>query len=76
MELYYAIVNIIDYHAKNKKKLDNKMKECLDTLLEHGDYSISDIADANDAGADCTSWDVLVERFSELMESGDRIAIK
>lgn len=32
MELYYAIINIIDYYAKNKRKLDNKMINCLDYL--------------------------------------------
>lgn len=74
-ELYYAIVNIIDYHAKRKLKLDARMKEILDTLAEVGHHEISDIADANDAGADCETWDELVTRFTELMEKGERIPL-
>lgn len=69
MELYYAIVNIVDYLAKNGN--DSKLYETLDTLLAMTDHTIEDIADANDCGG-CSTWNELVDGIRELFETGER----
>jgi hypothetical protein len=72
MEIYYSIMNILDYYAKNDKYLESKMIYILNYLALKGNIQISDIADANDCGK-CESWSELVQALSELFKSGDRI---
>lgn len=73
-ELYYAIVNILDYLALNEvcqvRRIE-LLKTC-DTLLPYTGSEISDIADANDCGS-CNDWDTLIIELRKLHESGDRI---
>lgn len=83
MEIYYAIMNILDYMALHEvsAETENKLFQVLDTLRESDiDFSdesktdyISSLADANDCGADCTSWEMVVSRLRELFEKGERI---
>ena len=72
MELYYAIMNILDYYAKNHKRLDPYMKTFLNILAIKGDITIEDVADANDCG-NCKTWAGIVRALSEQFKNGDRI---
>lgn len=85
MELYYAIVNILDYLAKNEleeyqvSKFMRIIDKLAGELVRIGwDESIQDaiesIADANDAGG-CKTWKEIVETFRELYKTGERIEI-
>lgn len=75
MELYYAIMNILDYIALNELSKDKKenLYKSLDHLLSllDGD-TISDISSANDCGI-CNTWEEIVEKLRELFEEGERI---
>lgn len=83
MELYYAIMNILDYMALNEvsDETKNKLFQILDNLRDcDKDFSdesktdyISSLADANDCGADCTSWEMVISRLKELFETGERV---
>lgn len=75
-------MNILDYIALNElsAETENKLFQVLDTLRESDkafedqsktDY-ISSLADANDCGSDCTSWEMVVSRLKELFENGER----
>ena len=79
MELYYAIMNIVDYLALSKNNI-NKTRRVeliyiLDDLLDMRGDTIKDIADANDCG-ECHTWDQLIDAIRELFETGDRIPVK
>ena len=71
MELYYAIMNILDYYAKDEKYLESKMVYLLNYLALKENIQISDIADANDCGK-CKTWPDVVKALSELYKTGDR----
>lgn len=71
MELYYAIMNILDYYAKDEKYLESKMVYLLNYLALKDNIQISDIADANDCG-ECKTWPDVVKALSELYKAGDR----
>ena len=75
MELYYAIINILDYLAKHKYLSEEERMEMysiLDKLLTTSGETIEDIANANDCG-DCKTWIEIVDRFRELYTSGERV---
>lgn len=73
---YYAIMDILDDAALNKKTLTTTQKNELDSLASEYDVQISDIADANDCGPDgCKTWDDLVTSLGKLFDSGDRVSI-
>ena len=75
MELYYAIVNILDYLAKHKNLTEEKRMELyfiLNKLLTTSGETIEDIANANDCGG-CKTWIEIVDRFRELYTSGERV---
>ncbi len=79
MELYYAIMNIVDYLALNKNTLNGKIRGnliiILDDLLEMNGSTIENIADANDCG-ECHTWDQLVNCIRELFEIGERVSVR
>lgn len=72
MEIYYAIMNILDYYAKNEKYLEAKTSNFLYYLASKENIQISDIADANDCGP-CKTWADVINALSGLYRSGDRI---
>lgn len=72
-ELYYSIMNILDYLALNEVRQVQRtelIKIC-DTLLPYIDSNISDLSDANDCGL-CNTWDEFIIELKKLHESGDR----
>lgn len=79
MELYYAIMNIIDYLALNKNTIAPKRQAeliyILDDLLDMRGDTIADIADANDCG-ECHTWDQLINAIREQFEVGDRVPVR
>lgn len=72
MEIYYSILNILDYYAKDGKELEPKMIPFLDYLAAKDNINISDISDANDCGT-CRTWDELVKAMTELYKKGERV---
>ena len=79
MELYYAIINIVDYLALNKNNLSEARRgdliHILDDLLNMRGDTIEDIADANDCG-ECQTWDQLIDAIRELFETGERVPVR
>ena len=81
-ELYYAIINIVDFLALAEVDKDDasELYRILDKLLridaEHNNQTIEEnfegIADANDAGG-VKTWQEMVEVFKELHKNGERI---
>lgn len=80
-EIYYAIINILDYIAKNSKNNINAYNADLlyicSKLLPYieGENSIDkirSIADANNCGV-CNSFEEIVMSFQEQYELGERI---
>ena len=85
MELYYAMVNILDYLAVREITFESRVRMLclLDVLAEESvkagfDNSIHEciesIADANDAGG-CKTWVEIIDVFRELHRKGERIHI-
>lgn len=77
MELYYAIMNILDYMALNEisKDIREDLYKFLDYLFNLSDFeSINDIASANDCG-DCNTWGEIVKELKELFASGGRVKL-
>jgi len=79
MELYYAIMNIVDCWALNKYNLSEtrreKLRRILDDLLDMSGDTIEDIADANDCG-ECHTWGQLIDAIRELFDTGERILVR
>ena len=79
MELYYAIMNIVDYLALNKNNLSKTRRgeliHILDDLLDMRGDTIKDIADANDCG-ECHTWDQFIDAIREQFEVGDRVPVR
>ena len=79
MELYYAIINIVDYLAINTYTISETRRgeliHILDDLLDMIGDTIEDIADANDCG-ECHTWDQLIDAIMELFETGDRVSVR
>lgn len=83
-ELYYSIVNIVDFIALADidKETQSELYRILDRLLRiESDYSREDIndtfesiADANDAGG-VKSWQEMVSVFKDMFKKGERVAI-
>lgn len=81
-ELYYAIINIVDFLALAEvDKLDQfELYRILDKLLAidsacNGmpiDEEFNAIADANDTGG-VKTWQEMVEVFKELHKKGERV---
>lgn len=80
-EIYFAIVNILDYIAKNSKNNINDYNADLlyicSKLLPYieGEDSIEKIraiADANNCGV-CDSFEKIIMSFQEQYELGERI---
>ena len=82
MEIYYAIVNILDYLAKQKSRVygfTDVLNQLAYELIRIGEGSsiqevISSIADANDAGG-CKTWEEIIDRFRELYKNGERVEV-
>lgn len=72
MEIYYAIMNILDYYAKRHKKPTPEVIRILDSLAKINGDKISDIADANDCG-NCKTWIGIIRKLSAQFETGNRI---
>lgn len=75
MEIYFAIVNLLDYQAKHG--IDKKLLAFCYELLPYieGDCSLSkiqSIAEANDCGL-CDDFETAIERLKELFERSERI---
>lgn len=79
MELYYAIMNIVDYLALNNYNLSQTRREklihILNELLGMSGDTIEDIAGANDCG-ECHTWEQLIDAIRELFETGDRVSVR
>lgn len=80
-EIYYAIINILDYIAKNSKKDINDFDAdllCICSKLlpyiegENSIEKIRAIADANNCGF-CDSFEKIIMSFQEQYELGERI---
>ena len=81
-ELYYAIINIVDFLALAEVDKDDgsELYRILDKLLridaEYNDQTIEEnfegITDANDTGG-VKTWQEMVEVFKELHKKGERI---
>lgn len=72
-ELYYAIMNILDYLALNDVSQVRKtelLKIC-DTLLPYTESQIRDLSDANDCGL-CDNWDDFINELKENFKIGNR----
>lgn len=80
MELYFAIVNILDYMALHETEHAAALFSILDTLA--AEYArqndteveevIQDIASANDA-ENADNWTDIINAFKALYASGERI---
>lgn len=77
MEIYYAIVNLLDYIALNSgDSIDDTLIDICYKLLPYleGDddkEKISSIADANDCGY-CTDFKTMIKRLRILHQQGKR----
>ncbi len=81
-EIYYSIVNIVDYIANVDMDSNNRSElyRILDKLLriesDRAGEDINDtfnaIADANDVSG-VKSWQEMVEAFKELFAKGERV---
>ena len=71
MEIYYAIMNILDYYAKRHKALTPDTIRILNSLASINGDEIPDIADANDCG-NCKTWTGIVRKLSKQFDSGMR----
>ena len=81
VELYYSIINIVDYLAlaeidKNDASelyriLDKLLRIEADRMGEDINDVFKSIADANDAG-EAKSWQDMVAIFEHLYENGER----
>ena len=85
MEIYYAIVNILDYMALHETTTEQRFRLfcLLDKLAEEMVKAkendsvmevIESVADANDAGG-CTTWLEIVEDFREQHKNGNRVSV-
>ena len=84
-ELYYAMMNIIDYLALAEiDKLDqSELYKILDKLIaidsgyngESIDDTFNAIADANDVGG-VKTWQEMVVEIKKLHENGERVSIR
>ena len=76
MELYYAIMNIVDYMALHEVEEDEleKFISTLNFLQYMTGCDIRDIADANDCYAD--TWFELIDAIRELFETGERVPLR
>lgn len=90
-ELYYAMVNIVDYLALNNVSDDTEYIDILNKLTrfesERTKETIEDFmesfADANDCGEyldanniEIPTWRDIVKAFRNLFERGDRIDVR
>lgn len=81
MEIYYAVMNILDHLALNEN-LDKCKQDVLydmcETLVTYQDEDRLDFihtsSDANDCGV-CESFQEMVIKLRELFKSGERITI-
>ena len=78
-ELYYAIVNVIDWFTKDKKRMEDphgfefdRVIKTLETLGELGRIYPDEVADANDCGEKCETWNAVIYAFEKLWENGER----
>lgn len=81
VEIYYSIINIVDYLAladidKNDASelyriLDKLLRIEADRMGEDVNNTFNSIADANDV-ANVKSWQEMVEAFKELYNKGER----
>lgn len=89
-ELYYAMVNIVDYLALNDVSDDIEYIDILNKLtrlesertIETIEDFMESFADANDCGPyldrnniEIPTWRDIVKAFRELFERGDRIEV-
>lgn len=77
VELYYAILNILDWYTKDGKRFKTEMgvhlkvMKCLDALEELSDITPQDIAEANDCG-ECHGWTAVMSEFEKQWKNGER----
>lgn len=79
MEIYYAIVNILDYLAKHEEIKDSEYKKLLRMCYHLLPYlegnekdNLKAIADANNCG-NCEDFGTVIIRLRELYKNGERI---
>lgn len=83
-ELYYSIVNIVDFIALTDidRETQSELYRILDRLLRiEADYEGEDIndvfegiTDANNVGG-VKSWQEMVVEFKDMFKKGERVAI-
>lgn len=73
MELYYSIMNIVDFLAKNEvvDSVEKSLIDTLETLRTISGDSIEDIASANDS--DSSDWENFILDIKRQFENGERI---
>lgn len=77
VELYYAMVNILDWYCKDEKRFNtpigthSRVMKALEALEELSDITPQDIAEANDCGQ-VFSWTSLMSEFETLWKNGER----
>ena len=76
VELYYAMINILDWYGKKERYLTmedeaNLFDVVLGMLGEIGDLKPEDVGDANDCGV-CSSWKEVGKQFRELWKNEER----
>ena len=84
-ELYYAMINIVDYLAlyEVSKENQSELYEVLDKLLkidseDNGETTQKNFggsADGNDVGG-VKTWQQMVKEFRKLWKNGDRVIFK
>lgn len=75
MESYYEIMNILDDHAIHNIPLTMHDIMKLHSLAKENDFTIEDIADANDC-SDCHEWVDLLAALKEQFASGERVPVE
>lgn len=73
MELYIAIVNIMDDIAIHKKEYDHEISKVVETLARKGGVDIESFCDANDCDTDCKTWKEVSDEFKRLWKEGQRV---
>ena len=79
-EIYYAIINLIDFITKIPRERNISdteefhIRNTIAYLGEVGGIDIGAVGDANDCG-NCRTWDEIIDGFKEQWRCGERVAI-
>jgi len=73
MEIYYAVVNLIDWYVAQQKDRDS-VEQILKTIESVTGISPAEVGEANDCGL-CATWGEVIDGFVELTEAGERVPV-